>query len=351
MRVWLAVSVVIGCPLLTSLALGQDTRTWAFSDGHWTDVPRTPTTEPVVDEPAIDEAEQLLFHGDYHTAKKILLAWEKTHKKSPARDRCIFLLAEVFFQSDNRIKSFYYCDELMDEYPSSPLFQAALQKQFDIAAAYLGGYKDRFLFMRILDEGAEAVEMMWRIQQRAPGSPLAEKAMLRTADYYFADQEYDLAEDVYNAYARTYPNSPEIPRVKLQAAFSSLAQFRGVKFDATNIIDARTQLLEIQKKYPDMAVEENVATLLDQIDSAFARKILEQGEFYERTYEIRGAVYEYRFLAQVYPTSPEAAEARQHLSGMPPYALAEAAPPPASGYAPVPTPNPSATPGVDAEAK
>jgi len=322
--------------------MGAEDQTWEFREGRWLEMaPPAPTTAPVVAEPQLDRAEQLLTQSDYKTAKKILIEWVKAHPNihTPQRDRAVFLLADVFYQADDRIKSFFYCDELMDEYPESKLFQAALQKQFDIADAYMSGYKDRFLFMRILDEGSEAVQMMWRIQQRSPGSPLAEKAMLRTADYYFNDRDYDLAEDTYNAYWHNYPGSDEVPRVKLRAAFASLAQFRGVKFDATNIIDARVQLMEIQRRYPDLAAEENVQTVLDQIDSAFCKKLLDQGEFYERTQEPRGAVYEYRFLAQTYPSSPEAAEARRHLAHMPALALADPPPPPASGYAPATEPS------------
>jgi outer membrane assembly lipoprotein YfiO len=295
-----------------------------------------PTTAPEVADPVLDQAEQLLARHDYSTAKKILVDWVHAHswKRAPQRDRAVFLLADVFYQADDRMKSFFYCDELMDEYPESKYFGAALQKQYDIANAYLSGYKDRFLFMRILDEGGEAVQMMWRIQQRSPGSPLAEKAMLRTADYYFSERDYDLAEDTYNAYWHNYPGSPEVPRVRLRAAFASLAQFRGVKFDATSLIDARAQLMEIQHRYPDLAMEENVQTVLDQIDAAFCKKLLDTGEFYERTEEPRGAVYEYRFLAATYPNSPEAADARRHLARMSAVALADAPPPAASGYAP-----------------
>jgi len=171
-----------------------------------------------------------------------------------------------------------------------------------------------------------------------PGSPLAEKGLRATADYYFNDADYELSEDAYNAYIQNYPNSDQIPRVKLRAAFSSLAQFRGVDFDASKIIDARAQLLVIQKEYPELAVEENVQTVLDQIDSAFAKKLLDRGEFYQRTNVPRGAVYEYRFLAQTYSSSPEAGIARSHLQAMPPDALMEGPPPLASGYAPATQP-------------
>jgi outer membrane protein assembly factor BamD (BamD/ComL family) len=323
----------------TEPAEESNKHTWEFQNGSWVDIrPETAATAPA-DEPVLDQAEQLLYQGQFTLARKMLLAWEKTNKHSPSRDRCIYLLAEAFYQSDDRVKSFYYCDELMDEYPSSALFQKALKKQFDIADAFLNGYKRVFLWFRILDASDEGIIMMFRIQQRAPGSPLSERALLDTADFYFNDQEYDLSSDAYNSYVNRYPRSPEIPRVKLRAAFSSLAQFRGVKFDATSIIDARAQLVDIEKSYPDLAAEENVPSVIEQIDSAFAKKILETGRWYERVHEQKGAIYQYRFLAQTYPNSPEAAEARARLSRMPPKLLAdEIYPPPASGYAPATQP-------------
>jgi outer membrane assembly lipoprotein YfiO len=321
----------------SQLARAAGDETWEFRSGRWLEAPR-PSTMPIKDEPMLDQAEQLLIQHDPKSAKKILLAWEKDNKHSPVRDRCIFLLSDVFYQEDDRVKSFFYCDELMDEYPESKLFQPALQKQFDIAYDYLNGYEDTFMGMRIIDMGDEGVQMMWRIQQRSPGSPLAERGLRATADYYYNSAQYDLAEDTYNFYIQNYPHSDQIPRLKLRAAFSSLAQFRGTKFDASNLIDARAQLMVIQKQYPDLASEENVQTVLDQIDSAFAKKLLEVGDFYQRTHEPCGAAYEYRFLVQTYPNFPEAAEARERLAAMPHTALCEPSPPYARSYAPATEP-------------
>jgi outer membrane protein assembly factor BamD (BamD/ComL family) len=332
---------ILACLISFRAACAADNQTWEFRAGQWMEAPK-PTTAPTVDEPMLDQAEQLLIQHDAKAAKKILIAWEKINKHSPVRDRCIFLFADVYYQRDDHVKSFFYCDELMDEYPESKLFQAALQKQFDIAQEYLNGYKETFLGMRVLDMGTEGVQMMWRIQQRSPGSPLAEKGLRATADYYFNDADYDLSEDAYNAYIQDYPHSDQIPRIKLRAAFSSLAQFRGVKFDASNIIDARAQLMVIQKEYPDLAAEENVQTVLDQIDSAFAKKLLELGDFYERTHEPRGAVYEYRFLVQTYPNFPEADTARERLAAMSPSEISEPPPPLARSYAPTTEPTASA---------
>ena len=143
--------------------------------------------------------------------------------------------------------------------------------------------------------------MLYRIQQRSPGSPLAEKALLRTADYYYREAEFDLASDAYAVFARAYPRSPEVPRVRLRQAFANYAQFRGLKFDVTPIIDAREQLLAIQQQYPALAAEENLQPVIERIDATFARKIFVTGDFYERTHEPRAAAYQYKFLLKTYP--------------------------------------------------
>ena len=129
--------------------------------------------------PQLDRVEVLLHDGNTKAAEKMVIAWLKDHKSHPQRDRALFLTAQVFFQSGDRIKSFYYCDELLDEYPDSSLYYRALELQYRIADQFLDGYKRKWLGMPMFTAYDEAIEMLFRIQNRSPGSPLAERAMLR----------------------------------------------------------------------------------------------------------------------------------------------------------------------------
>lgn len=290
-------------------ALVAAPKTSELRGGRWIEV-SGPTTEVAVD-PGLIQIEELLQDGRFDAARKSAITWLKTNRSSPMRDRGLYLMAEALYQYGDRIKSFYYLDELMDEYPDSALFYQALDKQYQIADTYLGGYKRRFLKIPMFGAKEEAVEMLFRIQQRSPGSPLAEKALLRTADYYYANADYDLAEDAYGAYAKAYPRSPMVPRVKLRQAYSNLAQFRGLRFDATPVVDAKAQLQDIVANYPDLAAEENLSSVLERIDRTFARKLEVTADFYRRTHEPRAAAYIRGLLATSYPESAEAAHARQ----------------------------------------
>lgn len=314
-------------------------QSWELQNGRWQPVTEESraATRPV-SEPTLDRAEELLSHKGYKAARQILVPWLKANKKSPLRDRGLLLLAEANFQSGDRLTAFYHCDDLMDNYPESPLYYRALELQYKIADGFLSGFKRRFLGMAILGAEDEAVEMLYRIQQRSPGSPLAERALLRTADYYYATSQFDLSADAYQAYVRQYPRSPMTPRARLRAAFSSLAQFRGLRYDATPLRDARAQLIDVAMAYPELAREENIEEVLGRMDKSFARKILQTADFYRRTNDPASAAYQYRFLVMSYPDTPEAEQARQALGRLPEWALKNPSPPSGGDYAPATQP-------------
>jgi outer membrane assembly lipoprotein YfiO len=335
--------VVLALGLCTSASAAP--QSWELKGGRWVqigtdDATYRPATTEVVADATLDQAEDLLARRDLETARKLLLAWFKSHpqKEAANRDRGVYLLAQVYFDLGDRVRSFYHCDELMDSYPDSGLFYKALELQYRIADAYLKGFKNKFLGLPVLAMEDEAIEMLFRIQQRSPGSPIAERALLRTADYYYATSEFDLASDAYGAYVESYPRSPLVPKVRLRQAFSSLAQFRGLRFDATPLIDARAQLMDVISAYPNLAEEENLKAVVGRIDSSFAQKVYTTARFYQRTNAYKAAAYQYRFLIKTYPDTPEADSAAKQLALLPPEALQTPEPPAVGTYSPATKP-------------
>jgi outer membrane protein assembly factor BamD len=316
---------ILGCLSLAATAQTPSTapqtqplqpQTIELRDGRYWEPVVNPTTAPTTDE-TLDRAGRLVESNNNSAAKKVLVAWLKREGNSPLRDRALYLLGLANFQYGDRIASFYNFDELMDKHTDSKYFYPALEKQYEIADGYLGGYKRRFLGVPLLSAQDEAVEMLFRIQQRSPGSPLAEKALKRTADYYYADAQYDLATDAYTAFIDRYKRSPEIPQARLKKAFAELAQFHGTKFDPTPVINARTSLEELAIDYPDLARQENVAAVVERIDAALARKVYQNAHFYLRTHEPSAAAYTFKYLIKNYPESPEAGRAKIELAQLP----------------------------------
>ena len=316
---------------LSAPARAAEPKTAELRGGRWVEVnaPQEPTTAPSSN-PELARIESLIQQGRHGEARKQLVQWLKRNPSSPMRDRALYLMAEALYQYGDRIRSFYYLDELLDEHPDTPLFNQALDRQFKIADRYLDGYKRRILGVPFFHAYDEGVDMLYRIQARSPGSQIAERALLRTADFYYADAQYDLAADAYQAYAKSYPRSPASPRVKLRQAFANYAQFRGLRFDATPLVDARAQLREIVAAHPDMAAEEGLPQVLERIDRTFAEKAYATADFYRRTHAPQAAAFTYRYLIDAYPNTPEAAKAQQALARLPASAREAHAPAPAT---------------------
>ncbi|QOV90401.1 outer membrane protein assembly factor BamD [Humisphaera borealis] len=303
----------------------KSAKTWDFSGrGRWNEV-QQPTSQPVANV-TLDKVEQLLGSNQHGPALELALQWIKApeNRLAPDRDRGLFLLAEAYYQDDERITAFYHLDELLDYYPESRFFYPALEKQYLIADEYLKGRKRKLLGIPIFSVDEEAIDMLFRIQERSPGSPLAERSLLRSADFYFSKSEWELAADAYGAYGRSYPRSPEIGRVRLQRALASFAQFRGSRHDATPLIDARAQFEDVKTRYPELAQQANVQKFIDTINTTLARKMLGTADFYRRTSKPKAAAYTLLTLISTYPLLPEADQARSELKRLPQVAVDQA---------------------------
>jgi outer membrane assembly lipoprotein YfiO len=255
----------------------------------------------------------LLEQKRYDAAFDRLVAWLKAHPASSVRDRALLMTADALWGRGEGIKAFYYCDELMDRHPDSAYYQTALQKQYDIADAYLNGKRDPWLFMHIADRNDEALEMLFRIQNRSPGSPTSENAMLRSADFYWARGDWDFAADAYGAYARTYPRSPRAKQAQLREAYSNLAQVRGPNFDPTPILNARATLKQLQSTDPELYKAEALDEKIVLADRFLARRVYLSGDYYKKIGKPDAAAHLYQRVVELYPTTPEADDARAAL--------------------------------------
>jgi outer membrane assembly lipoprotein YfiO len=333
-------SFAAGLLLCTALA-PADPKTWELkTSGNW--APTTTTTSPAsapVADPTIDRVQQLFDTKQYDAAHDVVLDWLKAHPKGKDRARAIFLMAQVYFVRGDRLESFYQCDELLDNFPDSKLYFPALELQFRVADAYLNGYRNTFLGVAIIPMEETAIEMLFRIQERSPGSPLAERALARSADYYYRSSQFDLAADAYGAFIRFFPRSPLAPRARLRQAYANFAQFRGPRYDATPLLDARAQFLDILARDPEMAREEGVRQFVDRIEEQLAAKIYFDANYYQRVNQPKAAVFLYRTLIQRYPNTREAQVARAAIRKMPPSALTDPPPPQTGMQLPVTRPS------------
>jgi len=247
---------------------------------------------------------ETLARGEYARAQKLADAWLESFPANGLRARCLLARGDALWKGGNEYDALFDYEEVARRYPSSDVFVLALQREYAIACAYADGLKRRFFgTVRIVDATDEAVEMLIRIQERLPGSQLAEQAGMRLADHYFDTRQLDMAAEAYDLFVQNYPRSPQVDKARLRLIYSYCASFRGPEHSAKGLVEAQIRLRELQVRDPMLANKIGAEALLVRIDESEARKLLAEARWYIDQNDLVGAERFIRRLVTRFPRS------------------------------------------------
>ncbi|MEM0915037.1 MAG: outer membrane protein assembly factor BamD [Planctomycetota bacterium] len=273
--------------------------------------------DPSSPEGRLQAARTALAEGRLKDALQIVDAFIENNPNNP------FVIDARLVRGDIRVAQGNYYRALFDyEYvartsPASEAWLIALEREFEIARAFVNGAKRRFLGLRILTAKGEAEELLIRIQERVPGSELGEKASITLADYFFADGDMFQASEAYDLFLLNYPDSPQREWAMLRLIQANLARFRGPEYDATGLIEAKQRLDQYRAEFPASAERIGVDALDIRIADAAADKDLNDARWYERRGKPVSAAYLYRRVVEDHPQSTAAQVAIARLAGLP----------------------------------
>lgn len=283
--------------------------------GQWV---RTPDPVPGTEDGDLDIARQWMAREDYKTASKILDAWIKTYgPDSPRYPEALYLKGSAYLERGWYGIAQDCYKELLDNYPGSEYAEKALWGRYRVAEQFLAGERRHIwgglFWIRDYEAGLETMD---DFVLNYADTPLAELGQMAKADYYFAQGEFELAEDSYATFAQEYPKSRWQPRALLRSAESALASFPGIKFDDASLVEAKERFEHFAKLYPAAAEEQGVSVILEGIDATRADKTYDIAQFYERTKHPNAARFYYRSILRKWPDTPAAARARGRLAAL-----------------------------------
>ena len=310
MQVLTAAVFALGLASVVSVGYGAPPG-WELREGSW-----VPVVQPGAGTPEAQVAGMIedLHSGRTKDVIKNAKAWIKANKTHPLVPQVLLLQGDAEVARGNKYRALYSYEDILNNYPTSDLYGPVLQKEYDIADAFLKGYKRKFLGIRFLPVREDAVELLDRIQDRQRGSPLAEQAGMRAADYFYETGQFQEALDSYNDFLKRYPYSQYVRKAEVRRAEASLGNFHGVRFDLTPLLDARERLVAIQQIFPQTAESLQVPALEDRIYQMEGRKELEIARYYWRAGRKHAAGYYYKRVIQNWPDTQYALDARKELA-------------------------------------
>jgi outer membrane protein assembly factor BamD (BamD/ComL family) len=295
------------------LAHGQEYR--LGEDDQWTPLPEADPGSPAAQ---LQRIRARLADGDWDRVEFLATRWIETNPGHPLTPEAYLLRGDALFGRGDQYEALFDYEYLVRAFPGSDAFGRALEREYRIACNFLAGRKRKVLGLRIASAVEEAEELLIRVQERLPGSRLAEQAAITLADHYFAQRRMGLAAEMYAIFLRNHPRSVDVPKARKRLIASNLAGFAGPEFDASGLIEARTRIEDLVADDPASVADLDTTAILIRIEESLAEKQLRTARWYARSGDPISAERVLRRLVRDRPRTAAAADgARFALDLMP----------------------------------
>jgi tetratricopeptide (TPR) repeat protein len=319
----------------------------AAAAGEWVQVS---APEPGTDAALIAEARKLLAEGRPRTARQLIDPWIRSN----SRKKGGMLLAEAYIvRGDARTASgeefdgLYDYEEVVNGFPGTEQFVTALERELEIGVMYLNGLKRKFLGLRIDAAEAFGEELLVRVQERLPGSRLAERAGIELADYYYRVRDMSQAAEAYEIFLVNFPKSEYRQKAMQRRIYANIATFKGPKYDAAGLQEAERLIEHYAALYPADAEKAGLGNaLVARLDESAAAQMLDTARWYLRQRDEVSAKLTLRRLIKKHPETVAASMAMQ-IQRDRGWAAAEPVVPAMPAERPVETPAPSGGPSSE----
>lgn len=221
-----------------------------------------------------------------------------------------FIEAERFFVEGKLAKAARGYDKFLAEFPESELYEAALERQFAIATAFLDGKKKKVLGLFKIKGYAEGEKIMERINDRAGDAPIAVEAAVAVAQSLQKREKFTEAYHQWSQISSRWPTGQIGKDALLAMAQCKHAAYRGAKYDVSNLISAKSYYENFKLRYPEDAERIDVDGKLKQINEQLAWKQLGIGRYYQKIGNTQSANFYYQMVVDNWPKSMAAEKVR-----------------------------------------
>jgi outer membrane protein assembly factor BamD (BamD/ComL family) len=259
----------------------------------------------------VAEIKKLVDAGKPSQVKKAAEQLKKDFPGVAGKDFGSFIEGEVYLAGGKLTKAVKQYDDVMDKYPTSPLKDAALNRQFEIATEFLAGRKKTVLMVFRVSAFEDGVKIMEKISDRTGTADIAKNALVSVARAYEKRKEYNEAYLKWSEISMRWPTG-EIARDALLAmARTKYAAYRGPTYDGSSLISAKTYYENFKLRYPEEAKELKIDELLTRIGEQLAEKNLLIAQYYDRTGSTGPANMYYQMVVDSWPDTKAAGTAKQ----------------------------------------
>jgi TolA-binding protein len=239
----------------------------------------------------------------------------------------LFAYGESLFFAERYTKANNAYEELLRKYPNSRHLDKAVTRQFAIAR-YWEQYADydpdwvvtpnvTSKRLPLFDTLGRALKTYENIRLNDPTGPLADDAIMATANSYFRRGRYNDADYQYDLLRKEYPRSDHQKNAYVLGLQCKLRRYQGPDYDGTPLEEAQ-QLVKQQRMQFGAELEaeyrQSLATIEAQIQRELATREFTMAQHFDDIEEYGSAKFYYGQVLKNYPNTPLAEDARTRLA-------------------------------------
>ncbi len=295
--------------LPASLAFAAET--WTLEEGKdWQAVSENPQARYLL---AISELKKLVSEGNVEQISGAVARLKRDFPEIAGPDLDAFVEGEKHFAAGKFTKAIRAYDTFLARYPQSPLYDAALDRELAIAQAYLAGHKKTVLKFVKLRGYAEGVRIADKVVDRAGDSPIAVRASLAIAESYEKRAKYQEAYERWSQISSRWPTGEIGKNALLSMARCKHAAYRGPKYDASDLVSAKSYYENFMTRYPEEAKKYEIEKRLEQITEQISYKEYTIADYYDRTGSEESAEIYCKIILDEWPQTTGAKRAKDVL--------------------------------------
>lgn len=283
------------------------------ADGSWV---QTAAPDPNSEEAIIAQARRFIAEDRPSQARTMMDSWIRQHERtaSPWLPEALVLRGDALTMLGYEYDALYDYERVIKEFTGSSSFVTAVERELNIGVRYVNGYRRLLFGVRIVDATDVGEELLIRVQERMPGSRLGERAGIELADHYYRIRDLKLAAEAYDLFLRNYPSSQYHQKAMQRRVYSTIATYKGPRYDGSALLDAQVLIRRFQNMYPAKASEAGLdEALLSRIDESAGAELYESARWYLAQGDEVAARYVLRRLVRERPRTAAAAQALDYL--------------------------------------
>jgi outer membrane protein assembly factor BamD (BamD/ComL family) len=286
--------------------------------------------------PDEEEARRLLAEGrELHRNKQYALAAEKLETaaaRAPGTELeqdALFLRAESLFFADEYPEANDAYLELLKAHPNTKYLDTTISRQASIARYWQEKHlhdPNWPITPNLLDQTrpyfdtlGHAIRTYDNIRLNDPTGPLADDALMATANAHFFRGSFSDADYHYELLRREYPKSDHQFEAHLLGLQCKLRMYQGPLYDATPLKDAEKLIKQLRIQFAaELSPEERerVGEIEARLHQNWALRDWEMGQFFEARDQFGAARYYYEQVVQAYPGSEMADRCSTRLAAI-----------------------------------